>query len=225
MIDEDLFDEDFAENWTFGLRRAGGLHPALPPEVAEDITGFRPRRFGISLAASPTRPARARSCTPASSYSDTGLQAIRAILALFALGGQLDIPGGIGLAMPGTHFPINRSCNVVNPDLRRALARDRYPLYSQFRGESHRQRPGRLRPRGEPYRIRALIIHGASILTSWAADPTVAPHPRRARVRGEHRPPVDRRMRATPTSCCPPRRCSRSTRTWCTGPSSACARS
>ena len=70
-------------------------------------------------------------------YSNTGLQAIRAVLTAFALAGQLDVPGGIGLAMRGTHFPINRSGHLDNPDLDRAVARDKFPLYSNYRGESH----------------------------------------------------------------------------------------
>ena len=39
-------------------------------------------------------------------YSNSGVQAIRAVLTLFALAGQLDIPGGIGLTMLNSDFPI-----------------------------------------------------------------------------------------------------------------------
>jgi len=63
-------------------------------------------------------------------YSDSGIQAIRAVLTLFSLAGQLDVPGGIGLAILGSHFPINRSTNVANTDIGRAAARDQYPVYS-----------------------------------------------------------------------------------------------
>ena len=57
-------------------------------------------------------------------YSNSGIQAIRAVLTLFSLAGQLDIPGGIGLAMLNSHFPINRACNQPNPALDKAVARD-----------------------------------------------------------------------------------------------------
>ncbi|GAG31178.1 unnamed protein product, partial [marine sediment metagenome] len=100
-------------------------------------------------------------------YSNSGIQAIRAVFSLFALAGQLDVPGGIGLAMPDSHFPINRSCNQPNPDLDLAVARDKFPVYSNYRGESHASGLVNSVLRGDPYAIRGFIIHGGSLLTSW----------------------------------------------------------
>ena len=100
-------------------------------------------------------------------YSNSGIQAIRAVLSLFALAGHLDVPGGIGLAMPDSHFPINRSCNQENPDLNRAVARDKFPIYSRYRGESHASGLINAVLNNNPYAIRGLIVHGASLLTSW----------------------------------------------------------
>jgi cysteine desulfurase NifS len=77
------------------------------------------------------------------------------------------VPGGIGLAMLGSHFPINRSCNIPNPDVDRAVAREKFPIYSDYRGESHASGLVDSVLKGQPYRIRGLIVHGASILTSW----------------------------------------------------------
>jgi len=73
--------------------------------------------------------------------------------------------------MPGSGFPINRSCHQPNPDLERAVARDRFPLYSHYRGESHALGLVDAVLRGEPYPIRGFIIQGASILTSWPETP------------------------------------------------------
>ncbi|RMF78208.1 MAG: aminotransferase class V-fold PLP-dependent enzyme, partial [Planctomycetota bacterium] len=104
-------------------------------------------------------------------YSNSGIQAIRAVFSLFALAGQLDVPGGIGLAMRDSHFPINRSCNQPNPDLGRAVAREKFPIYSNYRGESHASGLIDAVLRHDPYPIRGLIIHGASLLTSWPQTP------------------------------------------------------
>ncbi|MGD8396525.1 MAG: IscS subfamily cysteine desulfurase, partial [Candidatus Eiseniibacteriota bacterium] len=48
---------------------------------------------------------------------------------------------------------------------------DRFPLYSDYRGESHASGLVDAVLRGDPYPIRALIVHGASILTSWPETP------------------------------------------------------
>ena len=167
MIEEDLYDETFADQWCQGFDELETYVQHFRPEVVEDITGV-PADTIRQLA---RRVANATGACPLMytglEYSNSGIQAIRAVLTLFALAGQLDVPGGIGLAMPNTHFPINRACNVENPDLDLAVARDKFPIYSEYRGESHASGLVTSVLKGEPYKIRGLLIHGASILTSW----------------------------------------------------------
>ncbi len=167
MIDEDLHDEDFAENWCHGFDELRTYVQHFRPEAAESITGV-PADTIRDLA---RRICHATGACPVMytglEYSNSGIQAIRAVLTLFALAGQLDVPGGIGLAMLDSHFPVNRSCNQENPDLDRAVAREKFPIYSNYRGESHASGLVTSVLEGEPYRIQGLIIHGASLLTSW----------------------------------------------------------
>ena len=167
MIDEELYDEDFAENWTHGFDELAIYVQHFRPEVAESITGV-PAGTIRDLARAICRSTGACPVMYTGlEYSNSGIQAIRAVLTLFALAGHLDVPGGIGLAMNGSHFPINRSCNQPNPDLDRAVARDKFPVYSNYRGESHASGLVKSVLDGDPYRIRGLIVHGASLLTSW----------------------------------------------------------
>jgi cysteine desulfurase NifS len=167
MVEEDLYDEVFVEKWCHGFAELVQYVQHFPPEVTEKITGieaenirFLARKLANSEGACPVMYTGLE-------YSNSGIQAIRAVLTLFALAGQLDVPGGIGLAMLNSHFPINRSCNQPNPDLDRAVAREKFPLYSNYRGESHASGLVESVLNGNPYRIRGLIIHGASMLTSW----------------------------------------------------------
>ena len=171
LIDEDLYDEDFAENWSLGFDELQTYVQHFSPEVAETITGV-PAETIRGLA---RRISNATGAAPVMytglEYSNSGIQAIRAVYALFALADHLDVPGGIGLAMRDTHFPINRSTNQENPDLDLAAAREKFPIYSNYRGESHASGLVDAVLKGEPYPIRGLIIHGASILTSWPQTP------------------------------------------------------
>ena len=171
IIEEDLYDEDFAENWTHGFPELRQYVQHFTPPVVEKITGI-PAQTIRQLA---RRIATASGACPVMytglEYSNSGIQAIRAVFTLFALAGQLDVPGGIGLAMADSHFPINRSCNQPNPNLERAVARDKFPIYSLYRGESHASGLVTSVLEGKPYRIRGLIILGASILTSWPQTP------------------------------------------------------
>ncbi|NIR43858.1 MAG: molybdopterin oxidoreductase, partial [Gemmatimonadetes bacterium] len=88
-------------------------------------------------------------------YSDSGVQAIRAVFTLWALAGQLDVPGGLTIRMRENQFPINREGLVPNPKPKKALGRDRFPVYSMYRGESHAIALPDSVLKGEPYRIRS----------------------------------------------------------------------
>lgn len=171
LVEEELLDEAFATRWCRGFDELRAYVGHFRPEVVERITGV-PAETVVDLA---RRIARARGAAPVMytglEYSSSGVQAIRAVLTLFALAGHLDVPGGIGLAMRGTHFPVNRSGHVANPDVSRAVARDRFPVYSHYRGEGHASGLVTSVLEGTPYRIRGLIVHGGSLLTSWPQTP------------------------------------------------------
>ncbi|MFQ5776933.1 MAG: IscS subfamily cysteine desulfurase [Terriglobia bacterium] len=167
MLEEELYNEKFAENWAVGFDDLARYVQHFRPEVVETITGV-PADTIRTLA---RRLCHATGAAPVMytglEYSNTGVQAIRAVLTLWALAGQLDVPGGLVLATLNSHFPLNRAGSVSNPDLDRAVARDRFPLYSHYRGESHASGLIDAVLEGKPYPIRGLIIQGASLLTSW----------------------------------------------------------
>ena len=171
LIEEELYDETFVRDWTHGFDELRQYTQHFQPEQVEPITGI-PAESIRDLA---RRIANAHGACPLMytglEYSNTGLQAVRAVLTLFALAGHLDVPGGIGLSMLGNHFPINHDCNQANPNMDRAIAFDRFPLYSHYRGESHALGLIDSVLNSDPYQIRGLIIQGASILTSWPQTP------------------------------------------------------
>jgi anaerobic selenocysteine-containing dehydrogenase len=171
MIDEELHDEFFAEHWCHGFDELATYVQHFRPQVAETITGV-PAETIRDLA---HRLCNATGASPLMytglEYSNSGIQAIRAVLTVFAMAGHLDVPGGIGLAMLNTHFPINRCCNQGNPNLDLAVAREEFPIYSNYRGEGHASGLFTSVLDGEPYSIRALIIQGASLITSWPQAP------------------------------------------------------
>ncbi|HAR43202.1 MAG TPA: aminotransferase V [Bdellovibrionales bacterium] len=167
MIEEELYDQDFATSWCHGFDELGRYVQHFRPEVVETITGIA----AATIRDLARRICQASGCAPVMytglEYSNSGIQAIRAVLTVWALAGQLDVPGGLGLAMLNTHFPISRACNIENPNLDRAVSRDKFPIYSLYRGESHASGLIDSVVKSDPYRIRGLIIHGASLLTSW----------------------------------------------------------
>jgi cysteine desulfurase NifS len=167
MIDEELYDEDFAKNWCYGFNDLKRYTQHFTPEIVEKITRVR---------AEIIRDLARRICKANGAsllmytgleYSNTGVQSARGVLTLFALANQLDVPGGIGLTMLGSEFPINRSCNQRNPNINSGIGYDKFPIYSNYRGEAHAIALVDSVLEGEPYHIHTLIIQGSSLLTSW----------------------------------------------------------
>nr|VFK39377.1 MAG: cysteine desulfurase NifS [Candidatus Kentron sp. SD] len=167
MIDEELYDEAFVEQWTHGFDGLVAYAQHFRPEVAEAITGVPADTIRHLAREISNTNGVAPIMYTGLEYSNSGLQAIRAVFTIWALAGQLDVPGGFCFSALGNHFPINHSGNIENPDVDRAVARDRFPLYTHYRGESHAAGLIDAVLEGRPYPIEGLVIHGASLLTSW----------------------------------------------------------
>ena len=167
LLEEELHDETFARDWTHGLAEFAQYVQHFRPEVAEPITGVP----ADAIRALAREIAQAHGASPVMysglEYSDSGVQAIRATMVLWGLAGQLDVPGGRCFAMRQNIFPINRDGLIPNPDVKKSLGRDRFPVYSLYRGESHANALPDAVLKGQPYPIRSLIILGGSMITAW----------------------------------------------------------
>jgi len=167
LIQEELYDERFVRDWTRGFDDFARYVQHFRPEVVEHITGV-PAATVISLA---REIAASRGVSQlmftGMEYSSSGVQGIRATLVLWALGGQLDVPGGLCFSMTGNRFPINREGLIKNPVTNPRLGRDRFPVYIHYRDEAHAIALPDAVLKGDPYKIRLMMILGASIITSW----------------------------------------------------------
>jgi cysteine desulfurase NifS len=167
LIAEELYDETFVRDWTHGFDDFARYVQHFRPEVVEPITGV-PAAAIRDLARKLTQ---ARGAAPVMysglEYSDSGVQAIRATMVLWGLAGQLDVPGGRCFTMRENIFPINREGLIPNPDVKKSLGRDRFPIYSLYRGESHANALPAAVLEGKPYPVRSLIILGGSMITAW----------------------------------------------------------
>jgi len=167
LIEDELYDEALVNDWTVGFDEFARYVQHFRPEVVEGITGI-PAEAIRSLA---KRIAETNGVAPVMysglEYSDGAVQAIRATMVLWALAGQLDVPGGYCFSMAQNKFPINRKGLVPNPDVRKAAGYNRFPIYTKYRGEFHANILPEAVLKKKPYPIRLLISLGASIITSW----------------------------------------------------------
>ncbi|MFO8011570.1 MAG: IscS subfamily cysteine desulfurase [Dehalococcoidia bacterium] len=167
LIEEELYDEAFVRDWTVGFEEFDRYVQHFRPEIVEGITGV-PAETIRSLA---RRIATTNGVAPVMysglEYSDGAVQAIRATMVLWALAGQLDVPGGRCFTMRENHFPINREGLIPNPDVRKAAGHNNFPIYTMYRGEFHANILPEAVLEGKPYPIRLMISVAANIIASW----------------------------------------------------------
>ncbi len=167
LIEEELFDEDFVKHWTLGFDEFSRYVQHFRPEAVEHLTGvdagtvvWLARKLASAQGAS-------QYMYTGLEYSNSGAQAIRASLVLWALAGQLDVPGGRCFTMDSDKFPVNRSGLVKSPGGARRLGEDRFPVYIKYREEAHAIELPRAVLEEKPYPVRALLVLGGSMITSW----------------------------------------------------------
>lgn len=166
LIQENIYDHYFVEHWTHGFEELRAYVQTFTPERVSQITWVPAGRIR-SLA---REIAHAKGCSIVTytglEYSNSGLQAIRAVWTLQAIAGHLDVPGGKLFRMP--ERPMHNRILTKPPEKGpKPIGYDKYPLYYEVRNGAH----GALLPdailNGQPYPLRALFISGSSLITSW----------------------------------------------------------
>jgi anaerobic selenocysteine-containing dehydrogenase len=98
-------------------------------------------------------------------YSRSGVECVRALLTLFALTGHLDVTGSQRFLVP-TGMRL-RKPKVSVPAESAPIGMDRYPYFCTLTHSGHFMEFPRSVLKGDPYKLRFLLIGGASILTSF----------------------------------------------------------
>ena len=163
IIAEGLYDKAFVEEWTVGFDKLAEHVKDYSPERVEDIT-WVPAEIVRNMAQTyaTNRPA-ATYLGISTDHSTNGIQAIRAIVTLIAVTGNLDIPGG------NTYTPGLRQTNLM---VRERVSKDRpvdadYPLYSEINFEDTVTPAIEQMITEKPYPIKGLLISGCNAVVTW----------------------------------------------------------
>lgn len=167
LIEENLYEREFVERWTVGFEQLKAYAARFEPRSAEAITCVPAEE--IRRAAREIARARGASLLFGTGleYTASAVQNIRALLTLWAISGNLDVPGGNVVVAAPWSFQVNRKRRVAPPEGRQPVGAERYPLYSLYRREAQAMELPRAILEGKPYPVRALLVVGASILTAY----------------------------------------------------------
>jgi anaerobic selenocysteine-containing dehydrogenase len=164
IVNERLYNEEFVQNWTVGFEELRQYVQKFPPEVAEGIT-WVPRETIVEMA-------RAIAGSKGASlvmytgleYTNSGVQNIRAVLSLWAITGNIDVPGGL-VFRPRNPARFSR-IEPDPPEEVKPIGADKYPLFCDILKSAQFMEAPRAILNGDPYLIKALLVFGSSLLTS-----------------------------------------------------------
>ncbi len=164
IINEGLYDQEFVRNWTVGFEALRQYVQQFPPEAAEKITWI-PRQTIVEMARAISRAGGASLVMYTGlEYTNSGVQNIRAVLSLWAITGNLDMPGGL-LFRPRSPAQFGR-LNLDPPEGVKPIGADTYPLFCDMLKSAQFMEAPRAILHDDPYPVRGLLICGASLLTN-----------------------------------------------------------
>jgi len=179
IISEKLYDQDFVERWVSGFDEVAARAAEYPPERVAAITDV-PAEQIIAAARDFARAKQAAVHwgVPVDMCAD-GTAVAHAIICLWTITGNIDIPGGQVIARPShgvSSYPYTTEElralygeKLVAKLTEKRIGAATYPMVRDFRAWAHPDMVIDQIASGEPYPIKAVWIQGANILGGQAA--------------------------------------------------------
>lgn len=163
IIDSGKYDKDFVKKYTRGFATYKEYVRQFTVDVAAKITWVDPDFIEEMARLLVLTEKVALLSFTGLEYSNSGVQSIRALYTLWAITGHLDVEGGLRIAElrpPKLYRPPVNPPEDVKP-----IGYDRYPWFCEITQAGHFMEFPRSVLREDPYKIRFLMIGGASVLT------------------------------------------------------------
>lgn len=158
-------ERGFGEMFCEGFSDLEAYVNRFSPEYVEQITRVPEQTlFELSKILTSTKKVAFIAYTGLE-YSNSGAQCIRALLTLWALTGHVDVEGGQRFQFP-IPAPLQKP-EVKFPTEAPAIGMDLYPFFCKMVKNGHFLEFPRSVLHEDPYKIRFLLIGGASILTNF----------------------------------------------------------
>ena len=174
IINEDLYDHDFVENWCFGFDRLVERVQDYPPEKVEEISWVPADILRGAARAFATNGPSSVMWGVSLDMAQNAVQAGHAMLDLIAICGYFDVPGGVTLALPSSFIGKWRyECsNLLDPDLfKKLLIEEQYAGFRASSTQSHPDSVFNTLESDKPYPLKMAWLIGTNPIACMGADP------------------------------------------------------
>ncbi len=181
IINEGLYDREFVDKWVHGFDKLKERVQDYPPDKVEEITWVPAEKIirAARLYAS-AKPAAIHFGQPLDSNAE-GTSTIHALNCLWAITGNLDVPGGNVITRPPygvTIYPYSTQEVIqlygeefVANLSKKRIGADRYPLVKNFRSWALSDLVLEQMETGKPYPIKGLWCQTNNFMANTAQDP------------------------------------------------------
>jgi anaerobic selenocysteine-containing dehydrogenase len=176
VIGEELFDRPFVTRWTHGLDRLAERVRPHSPEAAAEICGVPAEEIRKAARSLATAKPAAIHWGVATDQSRECFATHQALMALWTITGNVDVPGGMAAAP----FPFDLPLVFYGQDdlppgmLDRKLGVDRYPVFRDFHRDAQGDSVLRAIEEGDPYALHGAWFWSTNTVVSSFADPARA---------------------------------------------------
>ncbi|MDR0500570.1 MAG: molybdopterin-dependent oxidoreductase [Coriobacteriales bacterium] len=177
IINEDLYDHDFVQNWCFGFDELAERCNEYPPEVVEKYTWVPAEdiRYVARLIAQ-NRP-MAIAWGLALDQSNNGVQAAHAVIALEAITGNIDVPGGLTVGDPSVrigHWCTDSRAYLSDELWEKRIGVAKWPAFAATMASTMPDETLDQLESGNPYAIKMAWFNSSNLLS-----PTCSAQPQR----------------------------------------------
>ncbi|MGN8717772.1 molybdopterin-dependent oxidoreductase [Ellagibacter isourolithinifaciens] len=181
IINENLYDHDFVERWTYGFEQLSERVQEMPPSKAAEICEVPEEKIVEAARAYANAKPAAIAWGVALDQNPNGAQAGQAILALMSITGNMDVPGGqVLVAMNGGDGGMQEDIDSVGwPEMAQELrdkiiGHEEFPFYTGGLKMSQADRQLDALETDKPYPIKLVWIGSTNPIA-----PTCSAQPKR----------------------------------------------
>ena len=168
IINEEIYDKDFVENWCYGFDELKERVQEYPPEKVAEIT-WVPKEKIIEVARfiATNKPGSIQ-WGLAVDENPNGVQLGHAILSLAAITGNLDVPGGITLGPPAAllgKWRMETRRNLSEELWDKRIGAKEWPALSTAMATTHPDETLDTLETGKPYKLRMGWFNSSNFIT------------------------------------------------------------
>jgi anaerobic selenocysteine-containing dehydrogenase len=176
IINEDLYDHEFVEKWCYGFEELKERVQEYPPSKVAEITWIPEKKIIEVARLLATAKPVSLGWGLAVDQNANGVQLGQSLLALTAITGNLDVPGGtsVGVMLPGVMNPQNFPIYLPDELWRKTIGSQEYPAVLAALQKAQPDVLLETLETGQPYPIKMAWIQSSNTIA-----PTNSAQPKR----------------------------------------------